>query len=106
MQALRETINKHQETTDVEIQLSTAIEGTTSAWVEVSKAVRLAKSREKYDDHDTGKIKRYCGTIVENLPAFEGWLNLLPDGDYGAIVCGVFSMAVGVRQSDARPIKL
>ncbi len=97
LQALRETISAYQDKAGLPIQPSIDPKGSTFAWKEVIEAVKLAKAREEGDDQDKWTVKRCCTTIIETIPAFEGWLKLLPDGDYGAIVCGVFSMVVSVR---------
>lgn len=64
-------------------------------WEMVQDAVKIAAQQEGSDD-ESSIAKTCCSSIRHNIPALESWLKLLPDGDYGAVVCGLFKMIVGV----------
>ena len=65
------------------------------SWAGVQEAIKVAALGEGSDD-ESNMAKRSCSKMARNIPDFETWLNLLPDGDYGAVVCGVFRMVVVV----------
>lgn len=67
-----------------------------SSWKDVSDAVKAAKDREDGQDKDSWSARDSCDKIVDNISAFETWLDLLPGGDYGAVIGGVFKMVVTV----------
>ncbi len=64
-------------------------------WYKVKEAVQAA-AREEGSDDESWRAKKSCSTIMENIPAFETWLKLLPAGDYGATICGLFQIVVAV----------
>ena len=66
-------------------------------WREVREAVKVAKAREDGQDKDSWSTRNSCDKKVDNISTFESWLDLLPGGDYGAVVGGVFKMVVTVR---------
>ena len=70
----------------------------TANWDEVQQMI-TAVIRQEGSDDESNKAKMSCAKISKNLPAFETWLYLLPDGDYGAFVSGVFKMIIGVSCS-------
>lgn len=74
------------------------IENTT--WVEVQEVIKAVICQEGSDD-ESNRAKTSCLRMAKNIPDFETWLNLLPAGDYGAVVSGVFKMVVGVHRSDS-----
>lgn len=67
----------------------------TCTWTGVREAIQVATLEEGSDD-ESNMAKRSCSKMARNIPDFETWLSLLPDGDYGSVVCGVFKMIVGV----------
>ena len=69
----------------------------TCTWTGVQEAIRVATLEEGSDD-ESNIAKRSCSKMARNIPDFETWLSLLPDGDYGAVVCGIFKMVVVVRK--------
>lgn len=70
----------------------------TCTWTGVQEAIQVASLEEGSDD-ESNISKKSCSKMVRNIPDFETWLSLLPDGDYGAVVCGVFKMVVVVRNT-------
>lgn len=64
-------------------------------WEKVQDTVKAAAHEEGSDD-ESSIAKTSCSKILRNIPAFEAWLELLPGGDYGAVVCGLFKIVVGV----------
>lgn len=73
-------------------------------WSEAMKEVKAAVRR--YDDvprtGPRGFIKRGLRKLQSGSKVMEHWCKLLPDGDYGASVAGVFSMVATVRISVSR----
>ncbi len=65
------------------------------SWTGVQEAIQVATLEEGSDD-ESNIAKRSCSKMARNIPDFENWLSLLPNGDYGAVVCGVFKMVVVV----------
>ena len=72
-----------------------SIDVQTSTWGSVRDAIQAATLKEGSDD-ESNIAKSSCSKMARNIPDFEAWLNLLPTGDYGAVVCGVFKMVVVV----------
>ena len=70
----------------------------TCTWTGVQEAIQVASLEEGSDD-ESNIAKKSCSKMARNIPDFETWLSLLPDGDYGAVVCGVFNMVVVVRNT-------
>ena len=96
MQQLKEAIAQYQKKTDPDSTPTVEVGENASAWKEVRDAVKLAKDREDGQDKDSWSTRDSCDKIVDNISAFETWLDLLPGGDYGAVVGGVFKMVVTV----------
>ena len=65
--------------------------------------VNLARAREEGQDEAAWNAKNLCTRMTDNIPAFENWLQLLPNGDYGAVICGVFKLVVSVRSMSGIP---
>lgn len=93
---------RYQIKTDPNTNRSTAASTTGSelTWARVHGAVEAAAFREGSDDESL-IVKASCSRIQLYIPAFEAWLALLPAGDYGAVICGLFKIVVGVL--DASP---
>ena len=67
-----------------------------ASWNEITEDLRWIAEREQGKDHANKTVRTCCTTITENISAFETWLSLLPSGDYGSVVSGVFKIAVEV----------
>jgi len=66
------------------------------SWTEVKVELQLVQCREQGKDLDSKSAQTCCAGILENITVFENWLGLLPAGDYGSVICGVFKIVVGV----------
>lgn len=44
----------------------------------------------------SSKVAAHLDKIKQNAAAFESWLELLPTGDYGSSICGVFRLVLAV----------
>lgn len=72
------------------------MEATIDSWKAVKETLIAAKAREDGQDKDSWCTRDCYDRIVNNISALETWLNLLPSGDYGAAISGVFKMIVEV----------
>ena len=96
LQLLEEAIFQYQQKTDPDASSVVEISDTANPWKDVREAVKSAKDREDGQDNDSWSARDSCDKIVDNISTFETWLDLLPGGDYGAVVSGVFKMVVTV----------
>ncbi|CAD6587129.1 MAG: hypothetical protein ASARMPREDX12_002758 [Alectoria sarmentosa] len=104
LQLLEEAIFQYQQKTDPDASSVVEISDTANPWKDVREAVKSAKDREDGQDNDSWSARDSCDKIVDNISTFETWLDLLPGGDYGAVVSGVFKMVVTAakRANDVR----
>ena len=93
---LKDAIIQYQQKTDPDSSSLVKVNEAPSLWKDVREAVKVAKTREDGQDKDSWSARDSCDKIVDNVSAFETWLDLLPGGDYGAVVGGVFKMVVTV----------
>ena len=96
MQLLKEAIVQYQQKTNSDSSPLVNVTDTVGPWKDVRDAVKMAKDREDGQDKDSWSARDSCDKIVDNISALETWLELLPGGDYGAVVGGVFKMVVTV----------
>jgi len=96
LQALKNAIVQYQIKTKPDPQTVIDLNVNNCTWNNVQEAVKVA-AREEGSDDESSIARTCCSTIIANLPAFETWLDLLPSGDYGAVVCGLFKMVVVVN---------
>ena len=87
---------KYQQKIDQKSVASVEAKDTINSWKDVKNAVELAKDRENGEDSESCSVRANCQKMADNISALEAWLELLPDGDYGAVVSGVFKMVVTV----------
>lgn len=104
LQLLKEAIVQYQQKTDPDSSSVIKVDEASSPWKGVREAVKVAKDREGGQDKDSWSARDSCDKIVDNISTFETWLDLLPGGDYGAVVSGVFKMVVTAakRANDVR----
>ena len=95
LQLLKDAVVHYQQKTNQESTSIIKANEKPNPWEDVREAVKVAKDREDGQDKDSWSAKNSCNKIVDNISTFETWLDLLPGGDYGAIV-GVFRMVVTV----------
>ena len=96
LQRLKEAILQYQQKTKPDSNIIVNVNDTMNTWKDVRDAVKNAKDREDGEDKDSWSARDNCDKIVDNIATFETWLDLLPGGDYGAVVGGVFKMVVTV----------
>lgn len=95
LQQLREAISHFRQKLHQEVFYPISSDERECTWTTVQEEIASA-IKAQGPDNESQSAKSWCFKIVENIPAFETWLSLLPGGDYGAVVCGVFKMVVGV----------
>lgn len=96
LQLLKEAIIQYQQKTHPDPSWIIKVNEISNPWKDVREAVKVAKAREDGQDEDSWSARVSCDKIVDNISTFETWLDLLPGGDYGAVVGGVFKMVVTV----------
>ena len=96
LQLLKDAVVHYQQKTGQESTSIIKANGKTQTWEDVREVAKVAKDREDGQDKDSWSAKMSCNKIVDNISTFETWLDLLPNGDYGAVVGGVFRMVVTV----------
>ena len=96
LQLLKDAVVHYQQKTNQESTSIIKANDKPNPWEDVRQAVKVAKDREDGQDKDSWSAKNSCNKIVDNISTFETWLDLLPGGDYGAVVGGVFRMVVTV----------
>ena len=72
-----------------------------SSWRQVLGEVTAVSNQYRdltnFDAGPAPKLRRCLRTLGKKGTTFEHWLNLLPDGDYGASISGAFRLIVKVR---------
>ncbi|KAI8944576.1 hypothetical protein F4801DRAFT_594847 [Xylaria longipes] len=63
-------------------------------WDQVMLQIQETSSRWKSSPRRTSRAMQCINKLGENSEAFRSWLELLPDGDYGASIAGVFTIVV------------
>lgn len=92
----KEAILEYQQKTKQDPNLMVKANHSTRSWNDVREAIKVAKDHEDDKDKESWSVIESCDKIVENISAFEAWLDLLPGGDYGAVVSAVFMIVVTV----------
>ena len=92
---LKSSVIKYQRKTNLAVANSAAHDNFNCTWTEVRKEIEVAINGSGSND-ETKRIKTSSLRIVDNLAGFSHWLDLLPDGDYGAVISGVFKIVIGV----------
>ncbi|KAK8063320.1 hypothetical protein PG996_007972 [Apiospora saccharicola] len=64
-------------------------------WGEVMSEVQTTATSWRTSTTQSTKMLHYIDKVGQNSKAFESWLTLLPAGDYGASIAGVFKVAIG-----------
>ncbi|KAH8885481.1 hypothetical protein GQ53DRAFT_728957 [Thozetella sp. PMI_491] len=64
-------------------------------WDQVLQDVQGLTSRWASTTKKSSKMMKCLGMLKENSEVFESWLDLLPNGDYGSSICGVFTLVLG-----------
>ncbi|CAM1506332.1 Fc.00g059730.m01.CDS01 [Cosmosporella sp. VM-42] len=64
-------------------------------WNQVMQEVQNTASRWSTTPKKTSKMMVCLDRLGRNSNAFQSWLQLLPGGDYGSSICGVFALAIG-----------
>ncbi|CZT51489.1 uncharacterized protein RSE6_12638 [Rhynchosporium secalis] len=89
---------------EVQLKLSKRSKGTSNAfvsldlkacnWEEVISEIRTTSQSWK-ELPRMSKGRKCLERLGQDSGAFQDWLGILPAGDYGASICGVFKLAVG-----------
>ncbi|CZT08040.1 uncharacterized protein RCO7_09598 [Rhynchosporium graminicola] len=89
---------------EVQLKLSKRCKGTSNAfvpldlkacnWEEVISDIRTTSQSWK-ELPRMSKGRKCLERLGQDSGAFQDWLGILPAGDYGASICGVFKLAVG-----------
>ncbi|KAM0227395.1 hypothetical protein ACHAPO_011581 [Fusarium lateritium] len=64
-------------------------------WKAVLGEVERTAQRWKSRPNKQGKVMVFVDKVGRHSVALEAWLGLLPMGDYGSSICGVFKIAIG-----------
>ncbi|KAH8669871.1 hypothetical protein BGZ61DRAFT_399325 [Ilyonectria robusta] len=64
-------------------------------WDRVMEEVQTTASRWSTTPKKTSKMMMCLDRLGRNSDAFQSWIQVLPGGDYGSSICGVFALAVG-----------
>ena len=104
LEQLRQAIVQYQQKTHPESRALVRLDTEACSWSEVKEVIKIAPDSEVSGDEESWNAKGFCRKIAKNITAFENWLGLLPSGDYGAVVCGVFKMIVGVSKALFSPL--
>ncbi|KAI0874100.1 hypothetical protein GGS24DRAFT_460595 [Hypoxylon argillaceum] len=64
-------------------------------WDQVMVQVQETSLQWKSSARRNSRAMKYIDKLGQNSEAFKSWLELLPDGDYGAIISGVFTLVIG-----------
>ncbi|KAJ0122198.1 hypothetical protein J7T55_002710 [Diaporthe amygdali] len=64
-------------------------------WEQVMGEVQSLATRWSTSPKKSSKMMIYLEKLGQNSDAFKSWLELLPAGDYGSSICGIFTIAVG-----------
>ncbi|KAG5661788.1 hypothetical protein KAF25_004027 [Fusarium avenaceum] len=65
------------------------------SWREVMGQVQKTAQRWKLRPNKQGRTMILIDKLGRHSSALESWLGLLPSGDYGSSICGVFKLAIG-----------
>ena len=67
-------------------------------WADVVQTMEDA--RGEYEKRHEGKrmtaIDNFLNRIGTSGPVFQAWLDILPNGDYGSVICGAFGLVIKV----------
>ncbi|KAK2598553.1 hypothetical protein N8I77_011956 [Diaporthe amygdali] len=64
-------------------------------WEQVMGEVQSLATRWSASPKKSSKMMICLEKLGQNSDAFKSWLELLPAGDYGSSICGIFTIAVG-----------
>ena len=96
LKLLKDTLVQHSRKTDSESQHSVTANHIGDTWNNIVEAIKSVKAVENGLDEKSRKTRHCCDKIVNNISTFGTWLELLPNGDYAAVISGIFKMIVQV----------
>ncbi|KAH7233070.1 hypothetical protein BKA59DRAFT_446565 [Fusarium tricinctum] len=88
MQQVQKKLSKEQSSDDM-------IDLRKCSWREVMGQVQKTAQRWKLRPNKQGRTMVFIDKLGRHSSALESWLGLLPSGDYGSSICGVFKLAIG-----------
>ncbi|KAK1847154.1 hypothetical protein CCHR01_10199 [Colletotrichum chrysophilum] len=65
------------------------------SWDDVVEEIQATAQRWKQRTGKVGKSMEFINKIGNHSEALTAWLGLLPTGDYGSSICGVFKLIIG-----------
>lgn len=92
---LKSAVIKYQRKLNPAVARSAPEDGVHCTWTEVRKEIEAVVNGPGSND-ERRRLRMSCLRIVSSLTGFSHWLDLLPDGDYGAVISGVFKIVIGV----------
>ena len=96
LELLKDTLVQPGSKTDSESQHSVTANYIGDTWLHIVAAIESVKTIENGLDEKSRRTRDCCDKIVNNISMFGNWLELLPSGDYGAVISGVFKMVIQV----------
>ncbi|KIL88242.1 hypothetical protein FAVG1_08321 [Fusarium avenaceum] len=88
MQQVQKKLSKEQSSEDM-------VDLRKCSWREVMGQVQKTAQRWKLRPNKQGRTMVFIDKLGRHSSALESWLGLLPSGDYGSSICGVFKLAIG-----------
>ncbi|KAL8791964.1 MAG: hypothetical protein Q9195_005453 [Heterodermia aff. obscurata] len=104
LKLLKDALGQDRRKTDSDTQLSVTVTQIGDSWSHIAEAIKSVKTTENGLDDRSRRTRDCCDKIVDSISIFGNWLELLPSGDYGAVISGVFKMVVqgAKRAQDVR----
>ena len=96
LKLLHDALVQHTGKTDSDSRQSVTPNHIGDTWSHIVAAVKNVRTIENGLDEKSRRARQCCDKIVDNISLFGNWLELLPSGDYGAVISGVFKMVVQV----------
>ncbi|KAK8030107.1 hypothetical protein PG993_011398 [Apiospora rasikravindrae] len=93
MEKVREKLMKRKNAADS--QTLADVDLRNCKWEEVMSEVQATGTRWRTSAIKSTKTAQYIDKVGQNSKAFESWLGLLPAGDYGSSIAGVFKVVIG-----------
>ncbi|KAI6754732.1 hypothetical protein HG530_012484 [Fusarium avenaceum] len=88
MQQVQKKLSKEQSSEDM-------VDLRKCSWREVMGQIQKTAQRWKLRPNKQGRTMVFIDKLGRHSSALESWLGLLPSGDYGSSICGVFKLAIG-----------
>ncbi|KAK8062231.1 hypothetical protein PG997_014328 [Apiospora hydei] len=93
MEKVREKLTKRKNAADAQTLVDVDLRH--CKWEEVMDEVQATGTRWRTSAIKSTKTAQYIDKVGQHSKAFESWLDLLPAGDYGSSIAGVFKVVIG-----------